>query len=72
MQKGKPFNTIKNNHFKSYLEPVKVRTVSAEDFLRIAETQSDLIEKIEFKAPSIGDASFGKFKVTYKNPMFCD
>lgn len=68
----KSYDIIKKSKFKSFLEPVKVRTVTADEFIRISETQSELIEKVEFKAPSVGGSSFGKFKVTYKNPIFCD
>lgn len=62
----------KNYAFKKVLEPVYEQIVSAETLLSFGDERMGNIERIEFRAPKIGDDNFGKFKIRYKTPMLCE
>lgn len=62
----------KNSNFSRVLEPASERFVSAEHVVTLTNSQYDNIENITFSPPKIGDEGFGKFKITYKTPVFCE
>ncbi|HFW4798347.1 TPA: hypothetical protein ACIBS5_003790 [Salmonella enterica subsp. diarizonae serovar 60-67:z35:-] len=62
----------KTNKFNRVLEPEVERLVSAEHVIAITDAEYENIDRIEFYSPEIGGKDFGKFKVTYKTPVFCE
>lgn len=62
----------KNNKFSRVLEPISERFVSPEHVVTISQAQYENIDRIEFSPPRLGDADFGKFKITYKTPVLCE
>ncbi|EJQ8147556.1 hypothetical protein N8J30_004260 [Salmonella enterica subsp. enterica serovar Newport] len=62
----------KTNKFSRVLEPTVERLVSAEHVIAITEQEYENIDNIEFYSPEMGGKDFGKFKVTYKTPVFCE
>jgi len=61
-----------NNSFSRVLEPTTQRYVTAEFVVSLDRKDMDNIQRIEYSPPKLGDTDFGKFKVTYKTPVFCE
>ena len=49
------------------VKAVKSRTVGAKEFVQIIETRYDNVESTRFVLPKIGENSFGKFEVTFRD-----
>lgn len=62
----------KGRNFSHVLKPVTERFVSAGYIVTLTTSQYENIEHIEFTPPKVGDNDFGRFKVTYKTPTFCE
>jgi len=53
-----------------YFWEESTETVSAEEFLKILETQRDDVEDVRFIPPKLGGKHFGKFEIKRRTPYY--
>ncbi|UXC19155.1 MULTISPECIES: hypothetical protein [Comamonas] len=56
---------MKNKDFIIDVRPVRSELLSAKEFLKLADEEPTLIEKVEFRPPAPGRKGFGEFFVNY-------
>ncbi|WP_150051280.1 MULTISPECIES: hypothetical protein [Methylomonas] len=49
------------------LKPIKYRIVSPEELVSLVETRRNKIESTRFVPPKVGENSFGRFRVEFKD-----